>query len=80
MNAATYVSVFTPVPLTPVYSRFRPRIRLHIRTLLQNWKEESWTHRAHSWGQVFPAQFEDEQGVLAGHVSDVGPEAFGSCG
>lgn len=47
---------------------------------ITNRRISAWTHSAYSWGQVFPAQFEDEQGLPAGHVSDVGPEAFGSCG
>lgn len=81
VNAKTYcMSQFTLIPLTRMYSRFSPRILLHSTTFLQNHKQESRTHSAHSWGEVFPAQFEDEQGVLAGHVSDVASEAFGSCG
>lgn len=38
------------------------------------------THSAHGWGQVFPAQLEERQGVVAGHILDVGTEALGSCG
>lgn len=38
------------------------------------------THSAHSRGEVFPAQLEEEQGAAAGHIPDVGPEALGSCG
>lgn len=37
------------------------------------------THSAHSWGQVFPAQLEDRQWAVAGHIPDVGAEALGSC-
>lgn len=33
---------------------------------------------AHSRGQVFPAQLEDRQGAVPGHIPDVVTEAFGS--
>lgn len=38
------------------------------------------THGAHGGGQVFPAQLEDGQRAVAGHVLDVAVEALGSCG
>lgn len=38
------------------------------------------THSAHGRGQVFPAQLEDRQGAVAGHIPDVGTEALGPCG
>lgn len=38
------------------------------------------THSAQNRGKVFPAELEDRQWAVAGHVPDVGTEALGSCG
>lgn len=59
------------------------RIMFHSERSLNSVKKQGQqgelTHRAHNWGQVFPAQLEDGQRVVARHVPDVGTEAIRSC-